>query len=412
MKKILIIEDDQLVANVYRNKLVVEGFQVEVALLGQPGLELVETFRPDLILLDLLLPDVPGVEIMKQLRAKPEFEKLPIIVFSNTYLSNMIKEAWKAGATKCFSKANCTPKQIIEAARSLVGENIQPNAAPAAPQATKEPDQTATHGTPIPFKFPDASKPAARPAAAAPKPVPTGDPAKEFRDAFPNKLGALRNALQIIAKNNDQGTRMKHLDAMSIGVHAFTGGAALPGLNTLAQMADALEALLKELRDKPASINPSSLRTVAHAIDFLETLFRQGSDAKANTADAQILVVDDEFLSRRAVTHALDRAKLNSTDVDDALVAYKLVCEHPYDLIFLDAEMPGMNGFELCAKIRALPQHRKTPVIFVTALIGFDARANSTMAGANDFIAKPFLFVELAVKALTYVLRARLDAKI
>ena len=61
-----------------------------------------------------------GVELMKKLRSEPDFQKLPVIVFSNTYLTNMVQEAWKAGATKCLSKANCTPKQVIEVVRSAL----------------------------------------------------------------------------------------------------------------------------------------------------------------------------------------------------------------------------------------------------------------------------------------------------
>jgi DNA-binding response OmpR family regulator len=77
--------------------------------------------------------------------------------------------------------------------------------------------------------------------------------------------------------------------------------------------------------------------------------------------------------------------------------------------VFLDVDMPGMTGYELCAKLRALPQHKKTPVIFVTSLNDFDSRTTSTMSGGNDFICKPFLFTELTVKALIYVLRAKLE---
>ena len=121
MKKILIVEDDQIVANIYRNKFTVEGFQVEVALDGATGLELVRSFRPDAVILDLVLPKMSGVELMKSIRAEPDCQHLPVIVFSNTYLSNMVQEAWKAGATKCLSKANCTPKQVIEVVRSVCG---------------------------------------------------------------------------------------------------------------------------------------------------------------------------------------------------------------------------------------------------------------------------------------------------
>src|SRR3954451_2638558 len=121
MKKILIVEDDQIVANIYRNKFSVDGFQVEVALDGQCGLEMVHSFRPDAVIMDLMLPKMTGVELTKQIRSEADFQHMPVIVFSNTYLTNMVQEAWKAGATKCLSKANCTPKQVIEVLRSTLG---------------------------------------------------------------------------------------------------------------------------------------------------------------------------------------------------------------------------------------------------------------------------------------------------
>ena len=71
-------------------------------------------------------------------------------------------------------------------------------------------------------------------------------------------------------------------------------------------------------------------------------------------------------------------------------------------------EMPGTNGFDLCTKLRALPAYKSTPVVFVTSLSDFDSRAKSMMSGGNDFIAKPFLFTELNVKVLTYVLKNRM----
>jgi CheY-like chemotaxis protein len=71
--------------------------------------------------------------------------------------------------------------------------------------------------------------------------------------------------------------------------------------------------------------------------------------------------------------------------------------------------MPVMNGYELCTKLRAMPQYKKTPVVFVTAMIDFENRTSSMMAGGNDFIGKPFLFIELTVKALIHVLRGKLQ---
>ena len=73
--------------------------------------------------------------------------------------------------------------------------------------------------------------------------------------------------------------------------------------------------------------------------------------------------------------------------------------------------MPGINGFDLCSKIRAFPLNKATPIIFVTSLSDFKSRAKSILSGASDLIAKPFLFVELALKVTTILLRKRLDPK-
>src|SRR5258707_14026109 len=97
MKKILIIEDDQIVANVYRNKFSLEGFEVDIAKDGVSGLESIRTFRPDAVVLDLMLLKMTGVDLMKQVRSDETFGKDPTIVLSNTYLTNMDQEGSDAG---------------------------------------------------------------------------------------------------------------------------------------------------------------------------------------------------------------------------------------------------------------------------------------------------------------------------
>src|SRR3974377_1018305 len=120
MNKILIIEDDQIVANIYRNKFAIAGYQAEVALDVHVGMEMLRSFRPDVVVLDLMLPKLAGIELMRNIRAEPGFDQIPLIVFSNTYLTAMVEQAWKAGATKCLSKSSCTPKQVIDAVRSTL----------------------------------------------------------------------------------------------------------------------------------------------------------------------------------------------------------------------------------------------------------------------------------------------------
>lgn len=398
MKKVLIIEDDQIVANIYRNKFTVEGFQVEIALDGEAGLELIRSFRPDAVILDLLLPKITGVELMKKIRAEPDFEKLPMIVFSNTYLSNMVQEAWKAGATKCLSKANCTPRQVIEVVRSTTGGN-------GAPPAKAE---TSSSG-----RSPTVLAPLFSGSSVSPATTTTGDEVfeadlrKSFVESLPATLTALRTLLKNMVKADLQADRLKHVAELNRRIRALTGNAGLAGMLPIAHMGDALEALLKELHEKPRNLNPSTIRTVATAVDFLGVLFDRAGGPVQELSPARILVVDDEAISRRAITHALEKAKLGCVNVEDPNVAYKLLSEQPFDLVFLDVDMPGMNGFELCTKLRALPSHKKTPVVFVTSLNDLENRASSMMSGGNDFIGKPFLFIELAVKALVHVLRGK-----
>ena len=175
-------------------------------------------------------------------------------------------------------------------------------------------------------------------------------------------------------------------------------------------MASAFEALLKEIYEKPKNINASTLRTIAAAVDFLGILFDKGILLDQQEAPtSKILVVDDEAISRRAIVYALEKARLKSVNVEDPEQALQLLSENDFDLIFLDVDMPKMTGYELCAKLRAMAHHKKTPVVFVTSLNDFEARTNSTMAGGNDFIGKPFLFIELTVKALIHVLRTKLQ---
>ncbi len=394
MKKILIVEDDQIVANIYRNRFSVDGYIVEVALDGQAGLEMVHSFRPDAVILDLMLPKMTGVDLMKKIRSEPEFQAVPVVVFSNTYLSNMVQEAWKAGATKCLSKANCTPKHVTEVLRGLLG-----NGAPAA--AAHQPGQTSSQS---PVKG-AAAKPAADNADAQFQ----AGLRTSFVEGLPATLAALRQILKGLIKGETDEARLKQLQELFRRVHGLSANAGLTGLLDIARMADALEALLKDLHEKPKNINASTLRTTASAIDFLGILFeRDLSQPTPDAVTADILVVDDEAISRRAVSFALEKAKLKCTSLEDPVAALDLLSEKEFDLVFLDVDMPGMNGFELCTKLRTLALHKKTPVVFVTSLNDFESRASSTMSGGNDLIAKPFLFMELAVKALVYTLRKRL----
>lgn len=394
MKRVLIIEDDQIVGNIYRHKFQVEGFQVALAGDGETGFKAVADFKPDVIILDLMLPRMNGVEVLRRLRAKPETQSLPVIVLSNAYLSSLVQEAWNAGANQCLIKANCTPKHLIEVLQKTLGT----------------PAETAPAPTPA------APAPAVSSPAPTPPPAPVADDnafQAELRQTFLNSgaevLAQLRALLQAFVKSEGDSARLPNLFSLYRRIHSVTSNAAVAGLNPISRLCAALEALCKELYEKPKNINASTVRTVAQSIDFLAVLFDFSIIADSDFAPPSILVVDDEAISRRAVIYALEKANLKCVGVEDPNTALKMLLENRFDLIFLDVDMPGLNGFEVCSRLRTFPTNAKTPVIFVTGLTDFESRARSTLSGGNDLIAKPFLFMELAVKAITHILKAQLN---
>ena len=302
-----------------------------------------------------------------------------------------------------------TPKPAGASPFSRFGESTYANPPPEA-QGSPPPPRAFT--TPE-----ELNRTAARGPGNSPHQVQSDDAAfqaelyEAFTAAKSETLASLRKLLHDFMKAPDDASREPHLLNLYRKVHSLTGSAGIAGFASISQLTAALEVLLKELHEKPKNINASTLRTVANAIDFIGDLFKAGESQAGNIQDANILVVDDEILSRRAMTYALEKAHLKSVNIEDPAVALRMATDNTYDLIFLDVQMPGMDGFELCTKIRGTSINKTTPIIFVTSLTDFKSRAKSSLSGGTDLIAKPFMFIELTVKALSHVLRGRIAQK-
>src|SRR6185503_13599389 len=133
MKTVLIIEDDRAVAATYRHKFKEAGYRVEVAPDGVEGVKLVSTLRPDAVVLDLLMPRLDGIEVLKFIRGHPELSNTPVVVFSNSYMTNLVEAAWRAGADECLMKASTMPARLLETVNKVMS---RPNRrrAPGNPQ--------------------------------------------------------------------------------------------------------------------------------------------------------------------------------------------------------------------------------------------------------------------------------------
>lgn len=237
-------------------------------------------------------------------------------------------------------------------------------------------------------------------------------PLEEFLAAWPRFLADLRKQLREAGNTSDARTRRRYLRDLGRELRQVKGETGQPELLPVWQMICALEGLVRQLADKVEDVTPSTLRTVGGGLDFLAELCQPGLDAQLLTRrPVRLLAVDDDPISRHALSFALKRA-LHAPDLASGGEAgLKLAQEHAYDVIFLDVEMPDVDGFELCTQIHQTPANRTTPVVFVTGQTDFEARVQATLSGGCDLIAKPFLTFELAVKALTLTMKARLQSK-
>jgi CheY-like chemotaxis protein len=235
---------------------------------------------------------------------------------------------------------------------------------------------------------------------------------KEFYSRAAKLLVAQRQLIQDIGRVSDRQTRRTMLKDLRREVCALKGEAGLPALLLVWQVASVLEGLIKQLIDKVANLTPSTLRTVAGGLDLLENLCVPGLKADNLTSQPlRFLAVDDDLITRNVMSLALKKA-LNPPDLAvDGETALALVTKQAYDVIFLDVQMPGMDGFELCTKIHETVPNSNTPVVFVTCQSDFEARARATVSGGSDLIAKPFITFEIAVKALTLALKGRLQGQ-
>lgn len=119
--KILLVEDDLFLRDIYIDILQREGFTVLTADDGEAGLALAQS-HPDakLLLLDIMLPKMHGIDILKKLKADPKYAAMPIVVLSNLTDQHVIEEALNAGAAGFLVKVKYTPPQVLEKVKEFI----------------------------------------------------------------------------------------------------------------------------------------------------------------------------------------------------------------------------------------------------------------------------------------------------
>ncbi len=120
--KIALIEDDMAIVQMYRIKFEAEGYDVRTAEDGFMGLKIIEEFEPDVILLDLMMPNMTGFDMLQRLRSQPGGRDARVIVLTNMGDTETATRVYKMAANDYIVKAEMTPKQVTERVKALLAK--------------------------------------------------------------------------------------------------------------------------------------------------------------------------------------------------------------------------------------------------------------------------------------------------
>lgn len=123
MTKIAIIEDDSAIHQMYRMKFESEGFDVQLAADGRTGVELVKKFRPDLVLLDMQMPEVDGLSALRIIRKEDWGKTVPVIILTNLGEEESPKELRSLGISGYIVKADLTPRQVVARVKETLAKS-------------------------------------------------------------------------------------------------------------------------------------------------------------------------------------------------------------------------------------------------------------------------------------------------
>ena len=409
MKKILIIEEDPKVVASLKTSLQ-KSYDVELAEDGQSGYYAISEKKPLAVIMDVTIAQMDPLAIIGKIRAQKRFSTLPFFILVEAFPDDLADEVLQAGAVAVFSKSDTG--YIDEVVRTLT-THLTPAAARGGMvkggqhrSESRLPEPRAANPTKV-TKGVDWA-PVANLVSEEPEAVENdSDQLRQlFSENYSSRVHVARQAFVVFMTAKDSASRVSYFEKFYKTIASLRAEAAQCELSGLLRLLDPLERRAKELRENIESASAISRQVLANAIDLMAAMSHQVSDLPSlNRVAPAALVMDDEAVSRRAITLGLEKAQIRVTAVDSGDAAIRECEVSPFDVILLDVEMPGMNGFAVCARLRAMPQHRETPILFISALDDLRSRASSKISGGNQFITKPVNFLELSITANALVLK-------
>lgn len=119
-KKILIVEDDEFLLSMYSTKFELEGYEVVMASDGEMGVETAQKEKPGIILLDIMLPNMDGFDVLKKLKANSETSAIPVILLTNLSQKQDVEQGLSLGADDYLVKAHFMPSEVVDKINRLI----------------------------------------------------------------------------------------------------------------------------------------------------------------------------------------------------------------------------------------------------------------------------------------------------
>lgn len=133
MIKLLLVEDDPCVSYFYREALEAAGFSTDVATSPDGAVAIIQQAAPSAVLLDLMLGDQNGIDVLDFVRAHPAMNRVPVVILSQAYMSDLMQIAWFKGADRCLDKNTTTPRRAVEEICSAMFARHEASLRPGSP---------------------------------------------------------------------------------------------------------------------------------------------------------------------------------------------------------------------------------------------------------------------------------------
>lgn len=376
MKKVLIIDDDQFILKVYQKKFETEGLVVEVAADGPSALAALRTSIPALMLLDLMLPGMNGVELLGHIRTLPGCAEIPVIVFSHSFDEKLLEAARAAGAIQCLNKNSVSPNRLLEIVRAAL-------AAPSAAPAPMAPVGIPQSAGPAPGSREDTRAALARDAVAI-----------EAR---------LNTQLQAFAASPVGPQRVATLAPLKATFEKLSREADLAALPRLLLLSRAVVLMLEDLHEHPDEITASSFRTLARSVEVIPNLFlpRRGQEIEV---PALALVAHPQRGVAPLLAEALRRAGQPAVAFHEPAAALAFIEDNPVELVVCDLDLAQPAGGDFVRHSQAIPGRAHVPAV----LLSNQPPTSTTVPNfllAHQVLNFPFTADEVVVSAIVRLIK-------